>query len=95
MNMNCSHCQNDQLTIADFYTWKRKDGTPVPHKKCKKCFNLGKYEKKPKGWDAVPDITKAQVIELLADRRNKLTHIAEATGLPYASLHRWVSKGLA
>jgi hypothetical protein len=87
------NCQRDDLNLEDFYTWKKKDGTRVPHKKCKKCYNMGKYVKKPKGWDAVDDAIKEKVLSMLQDRRNKITHIARVTGLSYASLHGWIVKG--
>ena len=101
-NTRATEVQTDQLTCAlckkvgtidDYYTYPTKAGVSRPHKRCKKCYNFGKYTKKAVGWENVdPDIQK-KVIEMLSDRKISLRDIAETHGLSVRNLTRWVKDG--
>ena len=89
--VTCKSC-NAVGTIDDHYTYKTKTGiSPLP--KCKKCHNLGNYTKKLTGWAKVDPAVQANVIAMLADRRNTITKIAEENNLSVSGLGRWVAKG--
>jgi len=87
--LTCSRCG---AVGADHYTYKTKAGDkPLPN--CKTCHNAGKYQKKGTGWARVSSETKELILGMLADRRNKIVDIAEASGISSVTLGRWIAAG--
>ena len=78
---------------AQHYTWTNKKGEVKPLKRCTRCHNAGKYQKKGAAYTRVPDDVKAKVKAMIAGG-SKFTEIADETKLPYNSLIRWVRRGV-
>jgi len=88
--LRCKQC-GKVGTIDDHFTYKTKTGIkPLP--KCRKCHNLGKYQKKPTGWAKLPPETQDAIRARLKEGI-KMTRIADEHGVSYANLKRWVGKG--
>lgn len=90
MSYTCKECKIEKQQ-NDYY----KHG-PVYSRTCKDCVKAAKratYVKvKTKGFVAIPEEKQAQIIEMLKNRKNKCIHIAQMTGIPYATLCYWVRK---
>jgi DNA-binding transcriptional regulator YiaG len=92
MTITCKQC-GAIGTIADHYTYKSR-GIAVPFGKCKKCHNVGKYQKKPTGWAKLSQETVDEIREQLSDRRVKVKDVAEQFKLPTSTLQNWIKKGI-
>ena len=90
--MDTITCRRCGAVGTEHYTYKTKNGSkPLPD--CKNCHNEGRYAKKGTGWAKVPDETKELVRTMLADRRNKISDVAKASGISAANLGRWIANG--
>jgi hypothetical protein len=93
VNINETICVGCEAVDTPHFTYKHKDGTIVPFRKCKLCHNHGSYTKKGTGWSKVPKEQQERIRELLKDRRLSVKDIATSEGLAYANFRRWISKG--
>ena len=90
MSQTCNTCNLDQPE-ENYY---------VKHdiqlfKKCKSCIKAAKTrEKKPRGCAALAPEVQTSVRAQLADRRQKMTEIAEQHGIKYANLIYWVRNNM-
>lgn len=74
--------------ITDYYLLNGK----TPYKKCKNCIceeNKAKYQPKGTGFKTLNEDTKKYIINMIADRKNKIKDIAEEAGINYATLCYW------
>ena len=88
--MICCTCRVDK-DLEHFYKYKTKEG-PRPYSKCKTCV-IPVKDKKPVGFAKLDIEIQSQVLKMLADRRIKLSAIAEHVKVPYATFATWVRNG--
>jgi len=90
MSQTCNTCNIDQPE-DNYY---RQDGVRL-FKKCKTCVRAAKKrEKKPTEFALLTPEVQASIKLGLADRRLKLTDIADEHGIKYANLTYWVRNNL-
>ena len=87
-------CKDCNAEGTEHYTYKNAAGEKIPFARCKKCHNAGKYEKKPTGWQKLPQEKVDQICERLSDRRNKVKDVAKEFDIAASTLAYWIRKGL-
>ena len=90
-SQECTLCGVDKL-MDEYYT---VDGDRY-FKKCKECVRVaanGKYTKKVKGFDALPEDKQIGIRLALQDRRLKIKDVADEWGLNYPTLCYWIRRG--